>query len=129
MSELHQKSSVPESLAVKNTNPSKSLHIEPKMDLFTTKKSESRSLPTTPGSAGIISVVEIDYIIPKSKRLRSWSSRPPKQETKPTLRFYSIGPSTHHIKCPLCKQRADTETAQLTGTLGHVSCLLSAFSW
>lgn len=48
---------------------------------------------------------------------------------KPQLRFYSVGPSTYRVLCPLCQQRARTETVQMAGAFGQLSCLLSVFSW
>jgi len=52
-----------------------------------------------------------------------------KPPLKPQLRFYSVGPSTYNVQCPLCKQMARTETVQMAGALGQLSCLLSALSW
>lgn len=49
--------------------------------------------------------------------------------TKPQLRFYSVGPSTYRVLCPLCQQSARTETVQMAGAFGQLSCLLSVFSW
>ncbi|KAL7736096.1 hypothetical protein ACLKA6_003832 [Drosophila palustris] len=51
-----------------------------------------------------------------------------KPPLKPQLRFYSVGPSTYRVQCPLCKQLARTETVQMAGALGQLSCLLSVFS-
>lgn len=48
---------------------------------------------------------------------------------KPHVRYFAVGPSSYQIRCPLCKQRADTETVQMSGILGHLSCLLSTLSW
>ncbi|XP_014100252.2 uncharacterized protein [Bactrocera oleae] len=47
---------------------------------------------------------------------------------KPHVRYFAVGPSTYQIRCPLCKQRADSETVQMRGILGHLSCLLSTLS-
>ncbi|XP_017836486.1 uncharacterized protein LOC108595714 [Drosophila busckii] len=49
-------------------------------------------------------------------------------ESAPQLRFYSVGPSSYRVRCPLCQQQAVTETVQMSGALGQLSCLLSAFS-
>uniref|UniRef100_A0A034WNN6 LITAF domain-containing protein n=1 Tax=Bactrocera dorsalis TaxID=27457 RepID=A0A034WNN6_BACDO len=51
-----------------------------------------------------------------------------KDDGKPHVRFFAVGPSTYQIRCPLCKQRADSETVQMSGILGHLSCLLSTLS-
>ncbi|KRG04434.1 uncharacterized protein LOC6579226 [Drosophila mojavensis] len=47
---------------------------------------------------------------------------------KPQLRFYSVGPSTYRVLCPLCHHRSRSETVQMAGALGQLSCLLSALS-
>ncbi|XP_037826450.1 uncharacterized protein LOC119614389 [Lucilia sericata] len=62
------------------------------------------------------------------QKLRSWSTLTDKDDDKPHLRYFSVGPSTHQLRCPLCKQRADAETVQMSGILGQLSCLLSSFS-
>ncbi|KAM7342326.1 uncharacterized protein ACRADG_009791 [Cochliomyia hominivorax] len=61
-------------------------------------------------------------------KLRSWSSLSDKDDGKPHLRYYSVGPGTYQLRCPLCKQRADAETVQMGGALGQLSCLLSTLS-
>jgi len=48
---------------------------------------------------------------------------------KPQVRFFSIGPSSYQVRCPLCHQNSKTETVEMTGALGQLSCLLSALSW
>ncbi|KRF79977.1 uncharacterized protein [Drosophila virilis] len=48
--------------------------------------------------------------------------------SKPRLRFYSVGPSTYRVLCPLCQHRSRSETVQMSGALGQLSCLLSALS-
>ncbi|CAD7013479.1 unnamed protein product [Ceratitis capitata] len=62
----------------------------------------------------------------------AWARTAAKEEEeddgKPHIRFYAVGPSTYQIRCPLCKQRADSETVQMSGILGHLSCLLSTLS-
>ncbi|SPP72865.1 uncharacterized protein LOC117592096 [Drosophila guanche] len=47
---------------------------------------------------------------------------------KPQVRFFSIGPSSYQVRCPLCQQDSKTETVEMTGALGQLSCLLSALS-
>ncbi|XP_030387860.1 uncharacterized protein LOC115634345 [Scaptodrosophila lebanonensis] len=47
---------------------------------------------------------------------------------KPQLRFFSVGPSTYRVNCPLCRSVARTETVQMAGALGQLSCLLSVLS-
>lgn len=64
-----------------------------------------------------------------TNKLRSWSTLSDKDDSKPHLRFYSVGPGTYQLRCPLCKQRADAETVQMGGALGQLSCLLSTLSW
>ncbi|KAH8411009.1 hypothetical protein KR222_006074 [Zaprionus bogoriensis] len=48
--------------------------------------------------------------------------------SKPQLRFYSVGPSTYRVLCPLCQRRACSETVQMAGAFGQLSCLLSVLS-
>lgn len=67
--------------------------------------------------------------ISQPHRLRSWSTLSDKDDGKPHLRYFSVGPSTYQLRCPLCKQRADAETVQMSGALGQLSCLLSTLSW
>ncbi|XP_033252697.1 uncharacterized protein LOC117192108 [Drosophila miranda] len=50
------------------------------------------------------------------------------QDGKPQVRFFSIGPSSYRVRCPLCQQDSKTETVEMTGALGQLSCLLSALS-
>ncbi|XP_067634291.1 uncharacterized protein [Eurosta solidaginis] len=60
--------------------------------------------------------------------MRHKRAHPTEDDSKPHLRYFAVGPSTYQIRCPLCKQRADTETVQISGILGQLSCLLSALS-
>ncbi|XP_036330415.1 uncharacterized protein LOC118742446 [Rhagoletis pomonella] len=72
------------------------------------------------------SVVE-ESLTRRNQTRTAWAP-PSVDDKKPHLRFFAVGPSTYQIRCPLCKQRADTETVQMSGILGHLSCLLSTLS-
>ncbi|XP_034110356.1 uncharacterized protein LOC117571965 [Drosophila albomicans] len=52
----------------------------------------------------------------------------PETPLKPQLRFYSVGPSSYRVKCPLCMQQANTETVQMSGIFGQLTCLMSVLS-
>ena len=72
----------------------------------------------------------VDFLSTPTHKLRSWSSLTGKEDDgTPQLRYYAVGPSTYQLRCPLCKQRADAETVQMSGALGQLSCLLSTLSW
>uniref|UniRef100_A0A6P4E284 Uncharacterized protein LOC108037279 n=1 Tax=Drosophila rhopaloa TaxID=1041015 RepID=A0A6P4E284_DRORH len=47
---------------------------------------------------------------------------------KPQVRFFSVGPSSYQVRCPMCQRNSKTETVEMTGALGQLSCLLSALS-
>ncbi|XP_053963915.1 uncharacterized protein LOC128866899 [Anastrepha ludens] len=72
----------------------------------------------------------VEESVTKRKQTRTaWPpAAPSANDGKPQLRYFAVGPSTYQIRCPLCKQRADTETVQMAGIMGHLSCLLSTLS-
>lgn len=73
--------------------------------------------------------VDTTDFVTSPQTLRSWSTLADKDDGKPHLRYFSVGPSTYQLRCPLCKQRADAETVQMSGALGQLSCMLSSLSW
>lgn len=50
-------------------------------------------------------------------------------DEKPRLRYFSIGPSTRRIRCPLCEQVSETKKINTDGVFGTLTCLLSCYSW
>uniref|UniRef100_A0A1B0FEC8 Hypothetical conserved protein n=1 Tax=Glossina morsitans morsitans TaxID=37546 RepID=A0A1B0FEC8_GLOMM len=69
---------------------------------------------------------ETDFVM-ATERPRLWSTKS-RDDGQAYIRYFSVGPSTYHIRCPLCKQRSDAEIVQMTGALGQLSCLLSTLS-
>lgn len=48
---------------------------------------------------------------------------------KPYLRFYSVGPKTKNIVCPLCKEKSDAVDLSSSSLFDSLNCLLSCLSW
>ncbi|XP_075168299.1 uncharacterized protein LOC142240484 [Haematobia irritans] len=55
------------------------------------------------------------------------SSKPQGQDT-PYVRFYSVGPKTNAIICPLCKEKTETVNVNYTNLIDGLNCLMSCLS-
>ncbi|XP_075166300.1 uncharacterized protein LOC142238515 [Haematobia irritans] len=73
----------------------------------------------------------IDEVITPTSVQQLKSSRG--KEDKPSVRFYAVGPSTYHVKCPLCHQKADAcvmrgaSCKDATCCLSLLSCVFPIF--
>ncbi|KAH8261084.1 hypothetical protein KR044_003114 [Drosophila immigrans] len=76
----------------------------------------------------MLNEVELDNSSAATAVLEVELEEQPKTPLKPQLRFYSVGPSTYRVQCPLCRQNACTETVQMAGVFGQLSCLMSVLS-
>ncbi|KAH8233567.1 hypothetical protein KR026_009846 [Drosophila bipectinata] len=47
---------------------------------------------------------------------------------KPKVRFFSIGPNSSQVRCPLCQKNAKIETLDMGGCISQLTCVLSTLS-
>ncbi|XP_075169264.1 uncharacterized protein LOC142241371 [Haematobia irritans] len=59
---------------------------------------------------------------------RMWPSPKPQDEDKPYVRFYSVGPKTNSIICPLCKEKSETVNVNYSNFIDSLNCLMSCLS-
>ncbi|KAH8400931.1 hypothetical protein KR009_001822 [Drosophila setifemur] len=73
---------------------------------------------------GLVPFID-DQVVEKVTLIPQESVAPAEQ--KPRLRYYSVGPSTYKLLCPLCRERSDAAVMRVA-SWKDISCCLSLLS-